>query len=72
MTHRTRVLVGFADHPCGLCGTGVPQLVESRNVRRLRDRLNAHWDPEVRLTEVCPVCGARLRLEPAGGGTPGR
>ena len=65
MTQRTRVLIGVADHPCLLCGEGVPQIVESRNVRRLRDRLHIHWDAKVRLTEVCPVCGSRLRLESA-------
>jgi hypothetical protein len=65
MTQRTRRVIGIADHPCVLCGKGVPQLIESRNVRRLRDRLSVHWDPKVRLTEVCPVCGSRLRLEPA-------
>ena len=64
MTQRTRVPVGVADHPCLLCGKGVPWLVESRNVRRLRDRLSVHWDPKVRVTEECPVCGSRLRLEP--------
>jgi hypothetical protein len=64
MTQRTRVLIGVADHPCVLCGKGVPWLVESRNVRRLRDRVSVHWDPKVRLTEVCPACGARMRLEP--------
>ena len=64
MTQRTRVVIGTADHRCLLCGKGVPQVIESRNVRRLRDRLSVHWDPHVRLTEVCPVCGSRLRLDP--------
>ena len=64
MTHRTRLFIGMADHLCVLCGKGVPQLVESRNVRRLRDRLSVHWDPKVRLTEVGPVCGSRMRLAP--------
>ncbi|MGY1624165.1 hypothetical protein ACI789_18360 [Geodermatophilus sp. SYSU D00965] len=63
MTRRTRIVLGLADHSCTLCGKGVPELVESRNVRRLRDRLNPAWDPAVRHTEVCRVCGARARIE---------
>ncbi|SNR45643.1 hypothetical protein [Blastococcus mobilis] len=66
MTQRVRLVLGVADHPCSLCGKDVPQLVESRNVRRLRDRLSLHWDPHVRLTEVCRVCGGRTRVEHAG------
>ncbi|SNR45731.1 hypothetical protein SAMN06272737_10810 [Blastococcus mobilis] len=66
MTQRTRLALGLADHTCSLCGKGVPRLVESRNVRRLRDRLSLRWDPNVRLTEVCPVCGCRTRLDHAG------
>jgi hypothetical protein len=64
MSARTRIVLGPADHACRLCGEGTPELVESRKVRRLRDRLNVAWDPEVRLTEVCPSCGARTRVEP--------
>ncbi|WP_347058996.1 hypothetical protein ABC795_01225 [Blastococcus sp. HT6-30] len=63
MTTRIRVIRGLADHPCRLCGEVVPELVESRSVRRLRDRLNVRWDANVRLTEVCRGCGARIRLE---------
>ena len=65
MTPRERLVLGVADHPCRLCGEGVPQLVESRNVRRLRDRLNPGWDARVRVSEVCPNCGSRVRLEQA-------
>lgn len=64
MISRTRVALGPTNHACQLCGQGTPELIESRKVRRLRDRLNAAWDPEVRLTEVCPACGARTRVEP--------
>jgi hypothetical protein len=67
---RIRLTRGTADHPCRLCGEAVPALVESRNVRRLRDRLNVRWDANVRLTEVCPGCGARIRLEEATGAAP--
>jgi len=63
MTPRTRLVLGLADHPCQLCGKGAPQIVESRNVRRRRDRRNPRWDARVRVSEVCPHGRSQLRLE---------
>lgn len=59
MTPRERHLLGPAGRPCSLCGESEVVLVESRNVRRLRDRFSPSWDPRVRLTEACNHCGAR-------------
>ncbi|MGY1846803.1 MULTISPECIES: hypothetical protein [unclassified Blastococcus] len=37
--------------------------MESRNVRRLRNRLNPAWDPHARLFESCSYCGARSEVQ---------
>jgi hypothetical protein len=63
MNIRTRTVLGQMQHACGLCGESRVTLVESRRVRRLADRLNASWDPQVRLTETCQACGARHRVD---------
>lgn len=59
MKLRERHVVGQADHPCLLCGHSEVVVIESRNVRSFRDRLNPSWDPHVRVTEACSKCGAR-------------
>lgn len=43
-----------------MCGRSELVVIESRNVRRLRDRLSTAWDPRVRVTEFCNHCGARM------------
>lgn len=57
---RERHVLGPAGHPCLLCGHAEVFVIESRNVRRLRDRLSPSWDPRIRVTESCNKCGARL------------
>ncbi len=63
MTPRERHVLGPAGRPCSLCGGSDLVLVESRNVRRVRDRFNSMWEPRVRITETCPQCGARSVIE---------
>jgi len=60
---RERHVLGPTGHPCSLCGHSDVVLIESRNVRLFRDRLNPSWDPHVRLTEACSQCGARSLVE---------
>ncbi len=71
MTPRERRVLGAADHACSLCGNDTVVLVESRNVRRLRDRLSTRWDARVRVAEACSHCGARAVLD-GSTSTPGR
>jgi hypothetical protein len=63
MSIRTRTVLGPVGRACGLCGADRVALVESRRVRRLADRFNASWDPQIRLTETCRACGARTRVD---------
>jgi hypothetical protein len=42
-----------------LCGHTDVVLVESRNVRSFRNRLNPLWDAHVRVAEACSKCGSR-------------
>ncbi len=63
MTPRERHHLGPAGQPCSICGRPDVVLVESRNVRRLRDRFNSSWDPRVRVTAACNHCGARSVLD---------
>jgi hypothetical protein len=61
---RHREILGGTSTTCPNCGGGPMVIARSQHVRRLRDRLNPRFDPEVVHREICTACDARF---PAGG-----
>jgi hypothetical protein len=60
---RQRTHLGVVEEPCAICGQIGLDVIESRRVRRGRDRLNPAWDPAVRTYRRCPACHVRHDVE---------
>jgi hypothetical protein len=65
VSERIREVLGEVDHPCHSCGRGCAVAIETRPVRRFRDRFRAGPDRRVRNFETCLDCGATVRVLPA-------
>ena len=62
MEHRRhRVTLDLPSAPCQLC-RGATAVTRSTAVRQGLARLNPTWDPDVRVYELCQVCGAKRPL----------
>jgi hypothetical protein len=64
VSERIREVLGEVDHPCHSCGYGCAVAVETRPVKRFRDRFRNDPDRRVRRFETCLDCGATVRVRP--------
>jgi predicted molibdopterin-dependent oxidoreductase YjgC len=62
MSERIREVLGEVDHPCHSCGIGCA--IETRPVKRFRDRFRNDPDRRVRRFETCLDCGTTVRVRP--------
>lgn len=60
-SRRERHKLNVPGAPCQLC-QGATEVTQSRAVRRGAARLNPRWDPDIRVYELCTVCGAKRVL----------
>jgi NAD-dependent dihydropyrimidine dehydrogenase PreA subunit len=68
VSERIREVLGEVDHPCHSCGYGCAVAVETRPVKRFRDRFRNDPDRRVRRFETCLDCGATVRVRPEKSG----
>ncbi|HEY0403127.1 MAG TPA: hypothetical protein VGD09_14000 [Blastococcus sp.] len=70
MSARIREVLGEVDHPCHACG-GCAVAVETRPVKRFRDRFRTDPSHRVRRFETCLDCGTTVRVLPEKSGRVG-
>jgi hypothetical protein len=61
---RIREVLGEVDHPCHFCGDGCAVALETRPIKRFRDRFRSNPDHRVRRFETCLDCGTTVRVLP--------
>jgi hypothetical protein len=57
--------MGEVDHRCHSCGYGCAVAIQTRPVKRFRDRFWTGPDHRVRHFETCLDCGTTVRVRPA-------